>query len=126
MRNLLQNMIVIFAIILLATSCQYKFIVEPVVPPPDPTDTISFSQQIIPIFDEQGCTGCHNTGGQQPDLTTDNAYNSITGTGLVNSDDPPMSKIYYYPLPDGSHYAKYTSSQAALVLQWIEQGAHDN
>ena len=126
MRNILQNMIVIFAIILLATSCQYKFIVEPVVPPPDPEDTISFSQQIVPIFDEQGCTGCHNTGGQQPDLTADNAYNSITGMGLVNTDDPPMSKIYYYPLPDGSHFAKYTSSQAALVLQWIEQGAHDN
>ena len=126
MRNLLQSLIAIFAIILLATSCQYKFIVEPVVPPPDPEDTISFSQQIVPIFDEQGCTGCHNTGGQQPDLTADNAYNSITGMGLVNTDDPPMSRIYYYPLPDGSHYAKYTSAQAALVLQWIEQGGLDN
>jgi len=116
----------IIAIIVFAASCQYKFIVEPVVPPPDPEDTISFSQQIVPIFNEQGCTGCHNTGGQQPDLTADYSYNSITGMGLVNTDDPPMSKIYYYPLPDGSHFAKYTSSQAALVLQWIEQGAHDN
>jgi len=116
----------IIAIIVFATSCQYKFIVEPVVPPPDPEDTISFSQQIVPIFNEQSCTGCHNTGGQQPDLTADNAYNSITGMGLVNIDDPPMSKIYYYPLPDESHYAKYTSAQAALVLQWIEQGGLDN
>ena len=116
----------IIAIIVFATSYQYKFIVEPVVPPPDPTDTISFSQQIVPVFDEQGCTGCHNTGGQQPDLTPDNAYNSITNMGLVNTGDPVASKIYYYPLPDGSHFAKYTSAQAALVLQWIEQGALDN
>ena len=124
-KNLIYS-IGIIAIIVFATSCQYKFIVEPVVPPPDPEDTISFSQQIVPIFNEQGCTGCHNTGGQQPDLTPDNAYNSITGMELVNTDDPPMSIIYDYPLPDGSHYAKYTSAQAALILQWIEQGGLNN
>ena len=116
----------VIAIIVFAASCQYKFIVEPVVPPPDPEDTISFSEQIVPIFSEQGCIGCHNSGGQQPDLTPDNAYNSITNMGLVNTGDPVASKIYYYPLPDGSHFAKYTSAQAALVLQWIEQGALDN
>lgn len=112
--------------ILMISSCQYKFIVEPVDPPPDPTDTISFMDTITPIWDDQGCTGCHNTGGQQPDLTADNAYSSITGMGLVNTDEPSDSKIYYYPLPDGSHYAKYTSSQGALLLLWIEQGALDN
>ena len=95
------------------------------VPPPDPTDTISFSEQIVPIWGEQGCTGCHN-GSQPPDLTPDNAYHSITSLGLVDTADPVASKIYYYPLPDGSHYAKYTSAQAALVLQWIEQDALDN
>lgn len=125
MKNLLRNILVLAGIALFAASCQYKFIVEPVVPPPDPTDTISFSQQIVPIFSDQNCTACHN-GGQTPDLTPDNAYNSITNTGLVDTNDPPASKIYYYPLPDESHYAKYTSSQAALVLQWIEQGALDN
>jgi len=126
MNKLLFTGIVLACFMLVVASCQYKFIVEPVVPPPDPEDTISFSQQIVPVFDEQGCTGCHNTGGQQPDLTPDNAYNSITNMGLVNTGDPVASKIYYYPLPDGSHFAKYTSAQAALVLQWIEQGALDN
>lgn len=111
---------------MMMSSCQYKFIVEPVIPPPDPTDTISFSQEITPIWESQGCTGCHSTGGQNPDLTADNAYSSITGMGLVNTAEPTDSKIYYYPLPDGSHYAKYTSSQGALILLWIEQGALDN
>ena len=98
---------------------------EPVVPPPDPEDTISFSQEIVPIWTEQGCTGCHN-GGTPPDLTPDNAYQSITSMGLVDTADAVSSKIYYYPLPDGNHFAKYTSAQAALVLGWIEQGALDN
>ena len=111
---------------LMLASCQYKFVVEPEPVPPDPTDTISFSQRIVPIFSEQSCTGCHNTGGQQPDLSADNAYNSITAMGLVNTSDPADSRIYYYPLPTGNHSTKYTSSQGALVLQWIEQGAHDN
>ena len=126
MKKILLQSLAVLAIIIIVSSCQYKFIVEPVVPPPDPEDTISFSQEIVPIFSEQGCTGCHNTGGQAPDLTADNAYNSITSMGLVDTNDPPASKIYYYPLPDGNHFAKYTSAQASLVLAWIEQGALDN
>ena len=125
MRNIFRNILVLVGLIVFVYSCQYKFIVEPVVPPPDPEDTISFSQQIVPIFSDQNCTGCHN-GNQSPDLRPENAYNSIISNGLVDTNDPPSSKIYYYPLPDGNHYAKYTSSQAALVLQWIEQGALDN
>ena len=125
MKKMLRNILVLAGIITIAASCQYKFIVEPVVPPPDPEDTISFSQEIVPIFDIQGCTGCHN-GSQSPDLTPDNAYNSIIGAGIVDTDDPPSSKIYFYPLPDGSHYKKYTTSQGAVILVWIEQGALNN
>jgi hypothetical protein len=126
MKRLLFQTFAVLTVIVLVSSCQYKWIVEPEVPPPDPEDTISFSQQIVPIFSEQGCTGCHSTGGTAPDLTPDNAYNSITGMGLIDADSAENSKIYYYPHPDGNHYNKYTSSQAALVLQWIEQGALDN
>lgn len=125
MKKLLQSLIAIFAIILLATSCQYKAIIEPVVPPPDPNDTVYFSQQIEPIWTEQNCTSCH-PGSAQPDLTVGNSYTSITSMGLVNTTESAESKIYYYALPDGNHYAKYTSSQAALLLLWIEQGALDN
>lgn len=126
MKKIILQTFAVIAVIVLVSSCQYKWIVEPVVPPPDPEDTISFSQQIVPIFSEQGCTGCHNTGGQSPDLTPDNAYNSIISEGLVDTAQPENSVIYAYPLPDGNHYAKYTSAQAQLILQWIEQGAHDN
>jgi len=123
MKKLLTFGILLASLIIFLGSCQNKFIIEPV---PEPTDTISFSQQIAPIFTEQGCIGCHSSTGQQPDLTPDNAYNSITGMGLVIANNPEQSKIYYYPQPDGDHYAKYTSSQYSLVLQWINEGALNN
>ena len=126
MRRKLIYAIGILAAIVFATSCQYKFIVEPVPEPPDPSDTIYYSQEIEPIYSTQGCTGCHNTGGTAPDLTEGNSYNSITSMGLVDEGDPVASKIYYYPLPDGNHFAKYTSAQGALILGWIEQGANNN
>lgn len=125
MKKFLKFGLILLGILTFAASCQYKAIIEPVVPPPDPNDTVYFSQQIEPIWTEQNCTGCH-PGTVPPDLTPGNSYNSITSMGLVNTVEPVESKIYYYPLPDGSHYAKYTSSQAALLLQWIEQGALDN
>lgn len=129
MRKLLQNMLVLAGIIMIAASCQYKFIVEPVIPPVDPEDTvnpISFSMEIEPIFGNASCTDCHNTGGTKPDLSTGNSYNSITTLGFVDTDDPESSIIYVKPLPSGSHYKKYSSSEAALVLGWIQQGAKNN
>lgn len=125
MNKLLLNVIVMALIMTAIASCQYKFIVEPVTPPPPPGDTTSFSLEIVPIWEAQNCTGCH-PGVNQPDLSADNAYNSITGLGLVVAGDPDASKIYTHPAPDGGHYAKYTSAQAALVKYWIEEGAKNN
>lgn len=125
MNKLLLNGIVMALIMIVIASCQYKFIVEPVPTPPDPEDTISFAEQIVPIWSDQGCTACHN-GGQNPDLTPGNAYNSIMGTGMVDLENPSLSKIYAYPAPDGNHYVKYTAPQSLLILTWIEQGALDN
>ncbi len=125
MNKLILNGILMALFVIVIASCQYKFTVEPVPIPPDPEDTISFSQEIVPIWDEQNCTSCHN-GGQNPDLTADNAYNSIITGGYVDTSDPAGSIIYYYALPDGNHYQKYTAVQALLVLTWIEQGALDN
>ncbi len=123
MKKLFTFGILLASLIIFLGSCQNKFIIEPV---PEPTDTASFSQKIIPIFTEQGCTGCHSSSGQQPDLTPDNAYNSITGLNLVVANNPDQSIIYYVPKPDGEHHAKYTTSQYSLVLQWINEGALNN
>lgn len=123
MKRLLTIGIIMASLLMMLNSCQNKFIIEPV---PEVADSISFSQQIIPIWLDQNCTGCHSTNGQQPNLTVDDAYSNITSMGLVSVNDPSSSKIYYYPLPDEDHFAKYTSTQAAFVLKWIEEGALNN
>ncbi len=127
-RNFLAFMLLLS--IALVSSCQYDTLVKPVIPPPSPTDTISFTKTIEPIFnDNSNCTVCHNTGGQAPDLTAGYAYNSITNMGLVNVSDPASSLIYWIPNRDNSSnhtWKKYTDVQAQFVLQWIKQGALDN
>lgn len=126
MNKLLFTGIVMTIFMMMFSSCQYKYIVEPAVVPPDPEVPISFSTEIQPIWNTQNCIGCHNTNGQKPNLTEGNSYSSIMGMGLVENEDPTASKIYFYALPDGDHVAKYTSNQAALISLWIEQGALDN
>jgi hypothetical protein len=103
-------------------SCEYEFIE---IDEPDPDVTISFSEQIAPIFSNSNCTGCHRPGATSPDLTAANAYNSIV-PGLVDLDTPENSKIYSIPGPSGSHIQKYNLAQAALILEWIRQGAENN
>jgi hypothetical protein len=110
------------------TSCQYKFNIEPTTPPPDPEETIYFSQDVLPIWNNnENCTSCHKSGGPSPDLTTENAYNEIMG-GYVNTDTPENSSIYTatHPDTDSHDWKKYSDSEAAIVLQWIEQGTLNN
>ncbi|MCF6170823.1 MAG: hypothetical protein L3J66_07605 [Bacteroidales bacterium] len=127
MKKLLFSGIILASILLFAASCQYKFVVEP--EPLPPGDTVSFSLDVVPIWNDNGnCVSCHTSGNQRPDLTPDNAFSEIMNMGLVNTADPAASEIYEHPHPDsdGHSWKKYTNAQAAVVLQWIEQGAKDN
>ena len=123
----------IFVIIFIFSGCAYNFLVPEEVPPTDPDDPdtpdISFSTDIIPIFTKNNnCTSCHETGGQVPDLTSENAYNSLNSTKYINKDNPEDSKIYKWTHPntDSHKQKKYTGSEAAKVLIWINQGAKNN
>ncbi|MEZ5197438.1 MAG: hypothetical protein R2764_13895 [Bacteroidales bacterium] len=108
-------------------SCQYEFIEAPPPPElPEPGDTTYFSTEVAPIFEENGCTPCHN-GGLAFDLTAENAYANIIANDLVEPLNPEASKIWYYPEPvNGQHNSKYTSSNANTIYVWILQGALDN
>jgi hypothetical protein len=118
-----------FLIIGLAvTSCSYDFIKEDTTPV-NPDAPVSFSSQILPIFNNgNNCTSCHKPGGQNPDLTTANAYASITAANVVNTASPETSLLYEFPNPTSSTHTwkKYTATQAQLILNWIKQGAQNN
>ena len=110
--------------------CKYDFILpEQVTTAVNTGQPVSFSTQIAPIFSAgDKCTACHKTGGQSPDLTSANAFAQITSK-VLNTGSPEASLIYVYPNPSNSAahtWVKYTAGEAALVLQWIKEGAKNN
>ncbi|MCG6189256.1 hypothetical protein [Maribellus maritimus] len=122
----------LFTIVLIAlffVGCKYDFIVPeevPVIDPDDPdAEEISFSADIIPIF-ESKCVACHTTGKQLPDLSAANAFSSLNSTRYINS-TPEESLIYTRPNPDNTDsHPKYSETEAVYVLGWIQQGAKNN
>lgn len=118
------RLISLMAVFLMFTaSCEYEFIE---IDEPDPDVPVSFSEDIIPIFTtNSNCTACHRTGGTPPDLSANNAYNSIV-PALINTEYPESSRIYTVPAPASSHASRYTPLQAAKLLNWINQGAQNN
>ena len=96
------------------------------------TKTVSFKQDIIPIFTKScSISGCHNSGGKNPDLTADKAYASLTIGNYLNLSKPDQSVLYLYltgkktpAMPLGA--ATNPSSINELTLAWITQGAKNN
>ncbi len=124
-------LLAVVAVLMFFSQCKYDFIVPEEVPDDgsDTTTVVSFSNDIIPIFnDNDNCTQCHKSGGQTPNLTAGDAYSSINSSRYINKTNPPESLLYKHPNPDenNNHQKKYTQSQANKVLRWIEQGAKNN
>ena len=94
------------------------------------TRTVTFSQDILPIFNKScNTSGCHNTGGQTPDLSEANAYNSLINGSYIDKANPQNSVIYLkmtgkrgIPMPMGGMNQDYN----AIILAWITQGAQNN
>jgi hypothetical protein len=96
------------------------------------TRTVSLSTDIIPLF-SANCTasGCHNTGGHVPDLTSGKAYTSLINGNYVNLGSPETSEVYLWlsgkrpvAMPVGA--SSNPSNINQLVLAWIKQGAKNN
>ena len=98
------------------------------------TPTASFKTDIIPILTTSCAinSSCHsgatNTGDNY-DFDSSAAYTTITGKQLVITSNPPESLLYVevstntMPLAPNS---PLSSSQVALILDWIKQGAQNN
>jgi hypothetical protein len=85
--------------------------------------TVSFNNDIVPLFKK--CLICHS-GTNDPNLATD-PYTSLTKGNFINTNEPAKS-ILYIKLTDPNHPGKdlLTSAEQALILSWIQKGAHND
>lgn len=114
-------------VLMVNPSCNYDYLepVEIIIP-----DTVSFSENILPIFDDNCAkSGCHVTGSIAPDLTPANAWFELWVYGFVDTTDAQSSILYERissasdPMPPTG---KMTEDKVQLILAWIEQGALNN
>ena len=96
------------------------------------TGPVSFANDIVPVLNSKcNMSGCHNAGGQKPNLTADAAFNSLTNGGYLDLNTPESSLIYLWltgkkgtAMPQGG--ANNPSNINHYVLAWIKQGAQNN
>jgi hypothetical protein len=120
----------IFAAFLLLAfwqGCYYEEIL-PDLPPPG--EELSFSDEIIPIFNSScNTSGCHATGDIAPDLSAANAYQSLLAGDYIDTDNPEQSELYQWLSGNRRLSMPLSGPDAtinATVLLWIEQGAQNN
>jgi len=112
---------VIFAAVILAImlfgSCE-----KVVYPIPELPDTVSYSLDIQPIWDNK-CVSCHD-GDRDPDLRPEQSYDALITGGFIDVDSPEdsdlMKKLY------GTHDSRATEAEKQLILLWMGEGAKDN
>ena len=95
------------------------------------TTTISFSENIQPIFSAScALSGCHVAGKQVPDLSSGVAYQSLQDGDYVMPFQPDNSELYQWltgklqpamPLGTGP-----VDSINVKIYAWINQGAKNN
>jgi hypothetical protein len=121
----------LITVLMLAISGCYKTTTIVKDPGSDITTALSFSNDIIPIF-QKNCalSGCHVSGGHAPDLTSTNAYSSLINGSFVKANDPDNSVIMLWLTGKKSPVMPLGSGPNpdinAKVSAWINQGAQNN
>ncbi len=131
MKKLIVTIIPALLALLVVSGC-YKDVTVKVDNSPAVTKPVSFGKDIIPVFTKScALSGCHNAGGQAPDLSAADAYNSLTAGNFLNKTTPANSTLYLWltgkeaeAMPFGAD--NNPSNINALTLAWITQGAKNN
>lgn len=94
------------------------------------TEEVSFAGDVIPLF-EKSCSisGCHNSNGVSPDLSSDKAFNSLTNGGYVDLNNPENSLVYEFVSGKRTPVMPVSGVDptiAATILAWLKQGAQNN
>jgi hypothetical protein len=107
---------------------------QPVPPPPvTQTGSVSFQNQIKPIFQRYGCASCHGgSGGLFVQTVAQILQGGVDGPAVIPgkadtsvivrklSPNPPFGER----MPQGGPYLPDSTVQ--LIKDWINQGAKDN
>ena len=122
MKKLLK-IVLVYSLALFFTSCYYNELPEEadIVIPPE--TEVSFDDDIVPIFISYNCSQCHKSGGQSPDLSAGNEYNSLV-PAYVNAGSSSTSKLYTVLAID--RHRNVDKESIALIKKWIDDGAEAN
>jgi hypothetical protein len=107
-------------LLLFTSGCYYDQVL-----PVEPEGEISYSMDMQPYFDSK-CVTCHNGTGVPLNLTPSVSYDELMSGGYVNTTDPTSSLLYTKIAPGGSMEQYSSSTETAMTLKWIEQGAKNN
>ncbi len=91
-------------------------------PTVNPNEPVSFSEDIIPIFNDN-CISCHD-GAISPTLTEGEAYDELISEDIVNTGAPAESELVV-KLREG-HLAGLSDFNIQKIEVWIAQGALNN
>jgi len=88
------------------------------------SDTISFKNDIIPIF--QSCY-CHQEGNTSiPDYSADSLYNTLISDNLINKLNPNSSSLYHHYSGNTLLYFTSVIADTIIINKWIRQGEKNN
>ena len=126
--KLILSLALVFTLLIFIPGC-YKDVISPGSDPNGPPQFVSFSGDLIPIFNKScNSTGCHDAvPAHKPSLVPDKAYNALMSGGYVNTAVPNESTIYVV-LKTGQMppTGALNSAEQQKVLDWIRNGAPNN
>lgn len=109
------------------TGC-YKDVIIPdaAFDPDGPPQAVSFSKDIAPLVNSKcALSGCHVSGGHQPNMTIGGSYLTIVNGGFVNTDIPKESIIYKMINGEMQQYIA-SATDRQKIYDWIRNGAPNN
>ena len=128
MKRLIMYSGLIFMVLGVSLIGCYKDVILPeaAVDPDGPPQAVSFKNVVAPLVNAQcALSGCHVTGGHQPFMTTDIAYQQIVNGGFVNTLLPKESIIYKMINGEMQQYIP-SATDRQKIYDWIRNGAPNN
>jgi hypothetical protein len=105
------------------SSCEYNTI-EP--EQAAPVTSATFSADVWPLFESNGCATCHVTGFNNFDASTQaKAYTSLTTNNLVSLPSPSCSLMLHIKAKHNGT-ANFSVNDIAKITWWIDNGALNN